>query len=260
MKKALKIQLLGIRLAFASRMAYRADFFISSAIMLAGDMIIPLITFLIYSSGVSFPGWSLYEVLLIQGVFMVSRGIAFSLFFGLVWDTLSTVREGTFDLVLLKPHPAMHIAIARSFDCDSLGTLFGGIVISGIALTNLPPVSPAGWVAFFLLLFLSLMVLLSFAVIMAATVFKWVGNTRVNEIFESLTLFGQYPVSIFSKSFAGLLTWILPISMIAYIPASTLLGRPVSNLVPAIVASVIFFILGLAFWHLMKKSYTSAGG
>ena len=260
MIKGLRVQLEGIKVAFSGRMAYRADFFISSAIMLAGDLMIPLATFLIYRSGASFPGWNLYEVLLIQGVFMLSRGVAFSLFFGVVWNTLSSVREGTFDLILLKPHPALHTSMAVSFSCDNLGIVLGGLVLISAALFHLSPVSPVNAVLFILLLLISLLVLLSFAVIMAATVFKWVGNSRVYEIFDSMTLFGQYPATIFSKSFAGLLTWLIPISMIAFIPSSVLLGKPVKAVAVSVAVSVLLFISSILLWSRMIKKYTSAGG
>jgi len=260
MIKALKIQMLGIRMAFASRMAYRIDFFISTAITLAGDSIIPLVTLLIYNSGVSLPGWSMYEVLLIQGIFMVSKGIVFSFFFGIVWNTLESVKDGTFDLVLLKPHPAMHLIMANAFYCDNLGILLGGITLSGIALGNLGTVSLLHFAVFALLLVLSILVLLSLALIMAATEFKWVGNSRVDEIFDIITMFGQYPTTIFSRTFTNLLTWIIPVSMIAFMPTSALLGRSINSLLPATLATAVLFTLSMFFWHVMKKIYTSAGG
>ena len=68
-----KIYLHGMKTALASRMAYRADFFMSIFIMMIVEMFGPLITLLIYSNGASFPGWQQHEVLLLQGVFLLSR-------------------------------------------------------------------------------------------------------------------------------------------------------------------------------------------
>ncbi len=260
MMKMLKIQIVGIKAAFAGRMAYRADFVISSLITLAGDMVIPLVTYLIYSNGVSFPGWNLYEVLLFQGIFILSRGIAFSFFFGAVWSTLSSVREGTFDLLLLKPHPTLNVVMAASFGCDNLGMILGGLALSGYALAKLPPSGIAAYAAFGALFVLSLMVLFSFAVIMSSLVFKWVGNSRVYEIFDSITLFGQYPATIFSKAVADLFTWMAPVFMISFIPASVLLVKPAGGLIPAVAATFALTALSLLLWHFMKKQYTSAGG
>ena len=47
----------------------------------------------------------MYEVLLIQSVFLISKAIAFPLLWGVVWNTMEREREGAFDLILLKPPP-----------------------------------------------------------------------------------------------------------------------------------------------------------
>jgi len=77
---AVRLHLQGIKSALAVRMAYRADFFISILIMLIVEAFGPLVTYLVYKNGASLPGWSMYEALLIQGVFMLSRGISFPFF------------------------------------------------------------------------------------------------------------------------------------------------------------------------------------
>lgn len=80
MINAIKLHLQGIKSALAVRMAYRADFFISILIMLAVEAFMPLVTYLIYKNGASLPGWNMYEALLIQGVFMLSREYLFRFF------------------------------------------------------------------------------------------------------------------------------------------------------------------------------------
>ncbi len=72
-----KIYLHGMKTALASRMAYRGDFIMSMLIMMVVELFGPLVTLLIYHNGASFPGWQRHEVLLLQGVFLLSRGIAF---------------------------------------------------------------------------------------------------------------------------------------------------------------------------------------
>ncbi len=260
LSRAVRLHLLGLRIAFSSRMTYRADFFISSFIMLAGDLVIPLFTLLVYSSGSAFPGWNVYEVFLIQGVFMMSKGIAYTFFYGAIWKTLSSVREGSFDVILLKPHSALHMLMITSIGCDELGVLSGGIALAVIAVNNLTYAFSLHWGAFLLFYMLSLLVLVSFAILMSATVFKWVGNSRVYEIFDSITIFGQYPATIFSKAMINFLTWLIPVSMIAFIPASALLGKPFTGMYYTIPCVILFIVLSLVIWHYMCRKYASAGG
>jgi len=260
MIRALKIYLQGIKISLSARMAYRGDFFISIFIMLIGELVAPLTMFLIYRNGATFPGWNLYEVLLIQAIFLISKGIASPLFFGIIFNTLSKVRDGSFDILLLKPHSALFMTMVTAFDSEDIGKLIGGIAIFTIAITNLQMPGIFQWLQFFLLMLLSIITLFSFTLIMAGTVFKWVGNGRVFEIYDSVTNFGLYPTSIFSKTVQLIITSIIPVAIIGFLPAATLLGKPSSGIFAAVVSSFIFLLFSLWFWNFMLEKYTSAGG
>lgn len=104
------------------------------------------------------------------------------------------------------------------------------------------------------------MAMFSFAVIMAASMFKWVGNSRIYEIFDSITSFGNYPRTIFSKSFQTIISYIIPVAIIAFYPASALLGKDISGIMPAVLVLALFLVLSILFWRLMLSKYTSAGG
>ncbi|MBD2865971.1 ABC transporter permease [Paenibacillus oceani] len=249
-----------VKTSIASRMAYRDDFWISSLMTVAGELVVPLLTFLIYRSGASFPGWSLNEVLLIQAVFLLSKGIAFPFFFGIVWNTLDRVREGTFDLLLIKPRSALYMALVTGFQPDGLGRLLGGVLLLGVAAWIVPAAGIAGWLLFAALMLLSVMVLFSFALFMSGLLFRWVGSSRVYDIFDSVTSFGLYPRTVFSKSFVGLVLHAVPVMMIGFIPASALLGKLPQDVWIAAAVSFAFFLLSLAFWYRMLGNYTSAGG
>ncbi|HBR34923.1 MAG TPA: multidrug ABC transporter permease, partial [Firmicutes bacterium] len=53
---------------------------------------------------------------------------------------------------------------------------------------------------------------------------------------------------------------LIPIAIMGYIPAATLLGRPAAGTCWAVLASIAFLFMSLGFWRLMQKKYTSAGG
>jgi len=113
----------------------------------------------------------------------------------------------------------------------------------------------------FLVLFaFSILVLLSFTLIMSGTLFKWVGNSRVYEIFNAISTFSLYPNTIYSKAFQNLISYIIPIAMIAFYPAAALLNRLNSGVFYSIIVCCLFFLISRAFWYMMLKNYTSAGG
>ncbi len=249
-----------LKTVLAARMAYRGDFFISAFMIVVGDFLVPLVTLMIYAAGASFPGWNMYEALLIQAIFMMAKGVAFPCFFGIVWNTLDRVREGTFDILLLKPRSALFMTLVTGFQTDSIGRLVGGFVLFVIALMHVEAPHLLQWLQFFILFGFSLVVLFGFALFMSGIVFLWVGSSRVFEIFDAVSSFGLYPRSIFTKSFQSLVTFIIPVVMIGSVPAAALLGRPTGDVGIACILCLVFCLMGLLFWHRMLGKYTSAGG
>jgi ABC-2 type transport system permease protein len=242
-------------------MAYRFDFFTAIFVSLLGEMLLPLVTLVIYSTGAAFPGWSYHEVLLIQSVFIMSTAFANMLFFGVVVLMMDHIREGTFDLYLIKPAPVTLLIIGRSFSFEHLFVFLGGVALFIYALTALPAPGLFEWLQFVLVFLLSTAVLLGFVFLMAATLFKWVGNSRLFEVFESITQFGRYPASIYSKSFRALITYAVPVALLGTIPASVLLKPDsITGLLLAVVFAFVFLTIGFSVWKLMLKSYSSTGG
>ncbi|MDD4296117.1 MAG: ABC-2 family transporter protein [Ruminiclostridium sp.] len=260
MIRGLQIYLMALKHNFAARMAYRADFMFSSLMSFVSEMFIPLITFFIYEMGSSFPGWGFYEVLLLQGIFMLSNGVARLTFFGIVSSTLGHVREGTYDLLLIKPRSTLFLSIANVFSPDSIGTIFAAVYIIRLSLDKLVWPGALSWIKFIVLFLFSLMVLFSFSLFMAGSMFKWVGNSRIYEIFDSITSFGNYPATIFSKFFRILISNVIPIALLGFFPASALLGKEIDGALPAALVCIIFLALGFCFWRFMLSKYTSAGG
>jgi ABC-2 type transport system permease protein len=242
-------------------MAYRFDFFTAIFVSLLGEMLLPLVTLVIYSTGAAFPGWSYHEVLLIQSVFIMSTAFANMLFFGVVVLMMDHIREGTFDLYLIKPAPVTLLIIGRSFSFEHLFVFLGGVGLFIYALTALPAPGFFEWLQFILVFLLATAVLLGFVFLMAATLFKWVGNSRLFEVFESITQFGRYPASIYSKSFRALITYAVPVALLGTIPASVLLKPDsMTGLLLAVVFALVFLTIGFSVWKLMLKSYSSTGG
>lgn len=260
MKRNARIYLMALKNSFAARISYRADFFFSAIMIFIAELIVPFITLLIYRTGVAFPGWPVNEALLLQGVFILSRGAANLLFFGLVWNTLDRVREGTYDLLLIKPGSTLFLSIATGFEPDSIGVIVSGLAISVFSLSKLPEPGIINIAAFLLLFLLSLIVLFSFALLMSGSVFKWVGNSRIYEIFDSIASFGNFPRTIFSRAFQTIISYIIPIAVIGFLPASALLGKRTDGILATTFICFVFLFISSVFWKKMLSKYTSAGG
>jgi ABC-2 type transport system permease protein len=250
------------RSSMANAAAYRGDFIIGLAVTLLFELLTPLATILIYrsSSMAGFPGWKMEEVLVLQAVFLISRGIAFPLFFGVVWVVFNLVREGRFELILLRPRSPLLVALSQGLDVPGFVRLVGGLVLLLWSAGRLDAIQARAILPFLLMLGLSVLTLFACALFMSGSLFVWVGNSRVSELLDSILLFAQYPGSIFSSGAQLIMAVVVPVSMVALFPAEVLLGRSDALLLPATGACLAFFALGLAFWNHMSGKYTGAGG
>jgi ABC-2 type transport system permease protein len=249
-----------LRISFATRAAYRGDFLVSLLVTVLLEAIAPLVTVLAYRAGARFPGWTMHEALLVQGTFLLARGIAYPCFFGMVWTVFEQVREGTFELTLLKPRSPLLVTLAQSVDVQGVGQLLGGSVLFAWAAAQLPRPGPAAILLFLGLLVLAVAVLMAIALFLAGSLFVWVGNGRVLEVSEAVMLFAQYPGSIYGRGFRVLVSTAVPVAMIAFLPAQALLARAEPLTAVAAACSLAFLGTALLFWRSMVSRYAGGGG
>ena len=249
-----------IRIAFSARVAYRADFFLGLLINFAGNMLLPLLTILIYTNGAAFPGWNFHESLLIQSVFMLSMGVSAPFFNNMVWVTMEHVREGTYDVLMLKPGSPVFVTAASAFSFEHAGVLFGGILMFAYSMKNLPAPSFVGIFLFLLLFIMGVCLYLGCILLMSAACFKWVGNSRMFQIYDALAMYGRYPATIFSGTLRIVVTYVIPVAMLGFLPASAILGRITTEMLLASLASLVFLALGWGVFHRSLYLYQSAGG
>lgn len=249
-----------LRVSLATRVAYRGDLVLSLLVTLLLEGLTPLVTVLVYGAGARFPGWSMHEALLVQGVFMLARGVAQAAFFGMVWTVFEQVQEGTFELTLLKPRSPLLLTLMRGLNVQGLGQVAGGAALFGWAAARLPAPGPAQIGLFVAFLALSVAVLFGVTLFMAGSLFVWVGNARVLEVSDAVLLFAQYPGSIYGRSFRLLLATVLPVAMVAFMPAAALLGRPEPFTAIAAVSALAFLGAALLFWRAMLRRYAGGGG
>ncbi|MDR1838427.1 MAG: ABC-2 family transporter protein [Treponema sp.] len=260
MKRFLNIYKTCVITAVASSLTYRLNFVLSILITLGFNALFPLATILIYRAGANFPGWDFYEVLLMQSVFTISNGLACIMFHGVLWTTMQHIREGSFEIVLLRPLNPLFFLIASNFDPEIAGLVIGGGVLFAFSIAHTGIVSLAAIPQFLLLFAGGFAVMAGMQMIMAATAFKWVGNSRIPEIFDSIMTFGKYPVTIFPQAIKSIVTFVIPVGMIGFFPASALLGQLETTALIAVVPCVLFMFFGIWLYLYMVKLYEGVGG
>ena len=260
MKQFLRIYGTCIKTSLSRAAAYRMNFLLSVTITLLGNVLFPIVTILIYQGGASFPGWTFYEVLLMQAIYTLSNGLTSMVFESILWVTMDHIRNGNFEIILLKPVRPLEYLIGTNFAFENVGMVVGGTLLYVIAIRHVEKLSITMFLCSGLLFMAGILVMVGFQLIMAATSFKWVGNSRIPEIFNSIKTFGQYPMTIFPMSIRTLATFLIPVGMVGFYPAAALLGRLSFYHWFAILPCILFLLFGIWIYHVMIKSYEGVGG
>jgi len=206
-------------------------------------------------------GWTLHEVGLIYGI--VQMGFALAEMFARGFDTFSVmIRKGDFDLILLRPLSSLFQIATREVNIMRLGRLFQGltVLIWSLSYFSFSPISAL----IILASILSAASLFYGLLVIQATISFW-----TVEALEIMNIAGygglqacQYPVSLYTKPFRLIFTFLIPLACATYYPIATLLQKEV---VPfwlgmiAPLAGFVFLVLALQLWRLGVRHYRSTG-
>lgn len=256
-----RIYLCNCRNKLSKGMQYRLDFFagIATSIVIA---VVTVAVQLIFYAGVNgFPGWSIDQVMLLQGILLVWNGSR-QLLFGDVYITVDAlVRTGTFDRLLLNPVSALPSLFTNGFNYNGAGTFAAGAAVTAAAVAKLHIVVTAGDIMLIALFFASgLVFYVGILTVYCALVVRLVSLGRMSEIFEKLMTFAQYPLQIYSKPLKWILVFAVPFTLWAYYPAESLLRRLDVTAFASPAVGVAFFAVSVLVFQYSLKKYASAGG
>jgi ABC-2 type transport system permease protein len=212
-------------------------------------------------------GWSIGEVALLYGASMVAFSIAELAVSQL--DTLpAMVREGRFDVILLRPRGTLFQIVTSDFQLRRLARALQALVALGYALFRLHLHWTVPRVAVLLGMIASGAVIFGSLWIAAVVVVFWTveGRETTNAFVSGGAFLTEFPMDAFGRWLRSFVVYVIPLAFVAYLPALYLLGKRdpfgfpwfVSFLSPA-VALVTAAIAG-AVWRLGVRHYQSAGG
>ncbi|MFD7703581.1 ABC transporter permease [Streptomyces caelestis] len=249
-----------------SGMTYRASFVFT----VVGNLLVTGLDFvgilLMFSQVDSLGGWSLPEIALLYGLSATSFGIA-DLVLGSMDVLGGRMRDGSFDVLLVRPVPVLAQVGADRFAVRRLGRVTQGVVVLGWALAAVD----VDWSAVKVLLVPVVVVsgaAIFSAVFVAGAAFQVFAQDAA-EVQNAFTYGGntllQYPPSVFGKDLVRGVTFMLPLAFVNWVPAAYVLERPYPIGLPGwaafaspLVAVGCCALAGLA-WRTGLRSYRSTG-
>lgn len=209
------------------QMQYRASFIIG---VLSGAFFQGLGIIMIWAILDTFTligDWSFGEIALLYGMRLTAHGV-YLLFFSSMFAIDDLVREGDYDRLLVRPiHPILQLMFTN-FRITILGDLAGGLAIL-IAAVNLVDVdwNVANIVLIMLAVIGGAMIDGAFQILPASLSFKYIESMPARVVFDDIfSRFGNYPVDIFGTIATRVLTFLIPLAFVAWLPVSLLLDKP----------------------------------
>ncbi|TAL56837.1 MAG: hypothetical protein EPN86_02445 [Nanoarchaeota archaeon] len=250
-----------VKLNLAMQMIYRLDFILNVFVMMLFNFTFPFLTLLIYSNSPGFPGWNASQILLFQGFAILVWGLE-QMFLGNVsWELNRLIREGQLDRLLVNPSGPLFYLGATQLSLEMIPqVLLGvGIIIIAFFKLGLFP-SLLAWLLLLLFLACGLLMMISLSIIQMAMVIRFVQIRRIGELTRIASLLGQYPANIYSKWLQAIVVGAVPFALIAFFPASVVLGKLENFPYTAVIAAALFGVLAWLSWRSSLGKYTSAGG
>ena len=212
-------------------------------------------------------GWTMGEVAFLYGIRAVGYGLYWFLFFGEMGLVQGNkILSGDFDRYLVRPlHPLLQVVSAR-ID-GGYGDLIFGIALLAAATASVGiDWTPLAVVYLLLAILGAALIQASIQIVVGALAFRFLETSGVSFATDSVFAnFGGYPLAIYGRAMELILTFGLPVAFIAYVPASTLLGRTGELAVPPVfaylapLAGAIWLTLAILFWQSQMRRYQSAG-
>jgi ABC-2 type transport system permease protein len=250
-----------------SQLQYRTSFVLD----FVGSFLIAFLDFLavlvIFHNTPRLAEWNIHEVAFLYALSSIAFALT-DLAIGHLDLFPQLVRDGNFDILLVRPRGTLLQVIASDFQLRRLGKAVQGALVLAYALSSLH----VHWtVARVAVLALSIpagvLIFASIWVVFACTAFWTVDAGEFTNAFTyGGNFLAQYPIDIYGAWVRRFLAYLVPLAFVCYFPALFVLGKrdPLGlpralEFVSPLVAVAAACVAGTA-WRFAVRHYRSAGG
>ncbi|WP_431896773.1 ABC transporter permease [Nonomuraea sp. bgisy101] len=206
-------------------------------------------------------GWSLPQIAFLYGLRLTAHALCMlplSSLIGIDW----LVREGEFDRILLRPLNPLVQLMTKRMGVGQLGDLLVGVVLLVVAADAADVAWTPGLVAFCAAALVGgALVEASFFLALSSMALRMLDTFALKVFVDDVfSKFGSYPMSVFGGVTQWLLTYVLPVAFVAYVPAGVVLGKLVMPLAYASpLLGVALFAVAYLIWTRQLRHYQSVG-
>jgi ABC-2 type transport system permease protein len=249
-----------------STMAYRASFVMLTLGQFAGIGLEFVGIYIMFMHTETLGGFGLAEVAFLYGTSGMAIGLA-DLLLGSIERIGSRIRDGSLDVMLVRPVSAFAQAAADQFALRRLGRIIQAAIVLGWSISALD----VDWTWDRVLLVPLMMVcggVIFAGIFVLGAAFQFVAGDAA-EVAFAFTYGGnfltQYPPTIFAREVVRTATFIVPLAFVNWMPSMRILGHDDPLGLPQffdfgspVVALVVAGVAALA-WRTALRGYRSTG-
>lgn len=250
-----------------SQLQYRTSFVIN----VAGAFLITFLDFaavlIIFHNVPSLGGWTVGEVAFLYAMSWLSFSFA-ELLVGHLDRLPEIVRDGNFDLLLIRPRGTLLQVMASDFQIRRVGHILQSLVILVYALSVLDIDWTIGRVLMSIGTIASGTAIFASVWVFAICIVFWAVEGR--EVASAFTyggqFFTQFPSHIYERWLRRFLGYLVPMAFVTYMPALYILSKPDPLGLPpwmpfiAVAIAAAATLVAGATWQFAVRHYRSAGG
>lgn len=209
-------------------------------------------------------GWNYNELVFMYSIFQLTHGI-FIVLFNQIRRIENFVREGGFDKLFVRPLNPMFQFATLGFEIAGIGNIFSGIIGLIYAIANEFPHNFLNYCFLILTIICGTLIQAAIYTIVGTVSFWTLQSSGLRHIITPFMLqFNQFPISLYSHFIQIILTFVIPVSFISFVPTSLIYSKGdfMFNSVflsMSPVVAIILLIISYAFWKKGLNAYKGAG-
>jgi len=251
-----------LKIAWKELIEYKVNFLSLILVIVVEGLIYALFWKILFSQGVNtFNGWKLEEAIslivfnYIYWLFGATSNVGIYIF-------TRSVKLGNFDKYLIYPFNPIIPTLFRTYDLKGIIADIIIVLILVIYLIKISSFTLLNWLLAFVFVFLGMIIYISFSFIVANCVF-WVQNyTLIRKITTELPKrFIMTPLTIVGNPFLFIFKFMLPVIVIATVPAEILRGNFTYDILfYELFMMGVLLIIAKVVWKLGLRRYESGMG
>lgn len=178
-------------------------------------------------AGVNLRGWTREQAYILTGINGLSHQVFICFFISGIFGVAQTVWNGAFDYILLKPVPPLIGALmyGQMIVSNFPGLLINALLVVALAWHGADAITPFNAGLAFVLFALGVAVRIGVALMVVTPVFFSERLSDGETSFWAIVRLSGYPFNLYWRSVEWVLTFLVPVALLAYTPAAILMNK-----------------------------------